>query len=118
MVDKLDANSLVVHFFWLVCRCESADPAALLEAALVRPSRSTCDALDAAADEVTLLGAATCASALAAAVFEFLPVELFAKTCDALWAAFVPVTLLFMVYPQSGSPIEHEPMASITQSSD
>lgn len=108
IVDKLDANSFVVHFFRLVCRCDNADPAALFDAALVRPSRSTFDALDAAPDEVTLLGAATCESALPAAVFEFLPVEPFAKTCDALWAAFGPVTLLFMVYPPSGSPIEHD----------
>lgn len=72
------------HFFLVVCRCESAEPAALFEAALVRPSRSTCEALDAALDDVTFLGAATCERALPAAVFEFLPVEPFERTCDAL----------------------------------
>jgi hypothetical protein len=99
MVDKLDANSLVVYFFWPVCRCDNADPAALFDAALVRPSLRTFDALDAALGDVIFLGAPTCERALPAAVFEFLPVEPFARTCDALWAAFGPVTLLFIAYP-------------------
>ena len=90
------ANYSLIHFFRLVCRCDSADPAALFDAALVRPSLRTFDALVAAPDDVTFLGAPTCESALPAAVFEFFPVEPFNKTCDALWAAFFPVTRLFM----------------------
>ena len=94
----MDANPFVIHFFRLVRRCDRAEPAALFDAALVRPSLRTFDALDAALRDVTFFGAPTCERALPAATFEFLPVEPFDKTSDALWAAFGPVTRLFMAF--------------------
>lgn len=42
-----------INYFFLEGLCESAEPAAVLEALLVRPSRRTFDAADAALLEVT-----------------------------------------------------------------
>jgi len=80
-----------------VLRCASAEPAALFDALLVRPSRNTVDAAEAALAEVTLLGD-TCASALPALALEFLPVDVLVKTVEARVATFGLVTLLTISY--------------------
>lgn len=74
----------------MLTRCASADPAALLEAALVRPSRKTADALVAAFDEVTL-GGATCDNVLPAADFDAFPVQLLERTEEEFFAALLLV---------------------------
>lgn len=79
---------------FLLERCESADAAADFDAALVLPSRSTCDAAVAAPADVVFGGALTCDRALPAADFEPAPVEPLRRTLDALVAAFAPVTLV------------------------
>jgi len=63
IVSKITALSQSTYFF---CFCASAEPAALLDAALDRPSLRTCDALVAAFAEVTFWGE-TCESELPAA---------------------------------------------------
>ena len=78
------------HFFLMPVRWASAEPAALLEAGLVRPSRRTADAAVAAFADVTL-GGATCDNALPAADFDVLPVELFERTEEELFAALALV---------------------------
>jgi hypothetical protein len=82
-------------YFFLVRACVSALPAADFEAFAVRPSRSTCDALVAAAAEVCFFGALACASALPAADFEFAPVDLLDSVFEALFAADFEVTSFF-----------------------
>ena len=77
-------------------------PAAVLLAALDRPSRSTLDAAVAAAFDVSFLGALLCDSALPAAVFEPFPVEPLRSVCDAFDAAFGPVVLLAICRVLSG----------------
>lgn len=91
------AITIKCHFF----RCAKADPAALFDAALVRPSRNTADAAVAAFAEVTLVGA-TCDSVLPALVLEFAPVELLCRTFDALLAALEPVTLFDIFHSDKG----------------
>ena len=78
------------HFFLMPARCASADPAALLEAALVRPSRRTADAAVAAFADVAL-GGATWDKALPAADFDAFPAELLERTEEELFAALLPV---------------------------
>lgn len=79
-------------------RWASADPAALLEAALVRPSRKTADAAVAAFADVAL-GGATCDNALPAADFDAFPVELLERTVEELFAALLPVILVAILHP-------------------
>lgn len=62
-------EAIAGYFFFEVERWARADPAALLEAALVRPSRRTLDAAVAALAEVVLFES-TCAKVLPAAVFD------------------------------------------------
>lgn len=76
-------------------RCDRAEPAALFEAALVRPSRITCEAAVAALADVTLLFPVW-ARVLPAAVFEACPVAVLDKTLLALLAAELLVTLVAM----------------------
>jgi hypothetical protein len=64
-----------------------------LDAALVRPSRSTFDAAVAAFVDVTF-GGLTCASELPAALFDDFPVEVLDNTFDAFLAAFGPVVFV------------------------
>ena len=84
-------------YFFPCARCANAEPAALLEAALVRPSRKTADAALAALAEVTFDGE-TCESVLPALALEFAPVELLDRTFDALVAALLPVTLFDIIH--------------------
>ena len=83
-------------FFPLFSRWDKALPAAVLETLLVRPSRRTLDAVEAAFAEVVFLGALVWLRALPAAVFEPLPVDLLVMVFDALEAAFLPVTFFGM----------------------
>ena len=81
--------------FFLSVRCDRADAAELFDSGLVRPSRITFEAADAAFAEVTF-GSATWESALPAAVLEAFPVEGFVKTEEAFEAVFGPVVFLVM----------------------
>ncbi len=72
--------------------CANALAAAIFDVLLVRPSRSTLDAADAAASDVTFLGAFVCESVLPAAVFDFGAVLPLFNVFAALDAAFGPVT--------------------------
>ncbi len=92
------------YFFLTPCRCDNAEPAALLDAALVRPSCNTFEAAVAAFAEVTF-EVCDWDNALPAAVFEFLPVEALSRTFDALWAAFAPVVLPAMAFPRERTTI-------------
>jgi hypothetical protein len=74
-------------------RCAKADPAALLEAGLVRPSLNTADAALAALADVAL-GGTTCDKALPAADFDAFPVEPLESTEEELFAALLPVTFV------------------------
>lgn len=78
------------YFFLLTPRWASADPAALLEATLVRPSRKTADAAVAAFADV-VLGGATWDRALPAADLDALPVESLDRTEEELFATLPPV---------------------------
>ncbi len=69
---------------------ESAEPAAVLDAELVRLSLSTFDAAVATFLDVTLAGL-TWASVLPAALFDVFPVDALDKTVEAFFAAFGPV---------------------------
>lgn len=86
---------------FLPLACESAEPAAVLDALLVRPSRKTCDALVAAFFDVVLLGL-TWESELPAAVLEAFPVEPPDSTVDAFFAALAPVDFVAICLPQGG----------------
>ena len=86
---------LKTYRFFVCARWARAEPAAVFDAALVRPSRRTADAEVAAFAEVTF-GGETCDRELPAAVFEALPVEPLVRTADDLLAARDPVTLLPM----------------------
>lgn len=88
-------TSPAAYFVLARDRCASAEPAALFDAALVRPSRRTADAAVAAFADVAFAGA-TCASALPAARFEATPVDGLLSTDEDLAAALLPVTLLAM----------------------
>jgi hypothetical protein len=83
------------YFFFA---CDNAEPAALLEAALVRPSCRTFEAAVAAFAEVTLL-LPVWDNVLPAADFEAVPVEELDRTLLAFLAAAVPVTLVAMDSP-------------------
>jgi hypothetical protein len=78
-------------------RWASADPAALLAAALVRPSRKTADAAVAAFADVAL-GGATCDNALPAADFDVFPVELLERTEEEFFAALLPVIFVAILH--------------------
>src|SRR5688572_10888197 len=82
-------------YFFLFRACVNALPAADFDAFEVRPSRSTCDALVAAAAEVCFFGALVCASALPAADLELAPVDLPDSVLGALLAADFDVTSFF-----------------------
>ncbi len=75
----------------------SAEPAALLDALLVRLSRSVFDAAVAAFLPVVSLGDLLCVKALPAALLEGLPVLLERRTFDAALAACLPVCLGFAI---------------------
>ena len=89
---------MFAYFFFLAAfsRWDKALPAAVLDALLVRPSRRTLDAVEAAFAEVFFLGALVWLRALPAAVFEPFPVDLLVMVFEALEAAFFPVTFLGM----------------------
>jgi hypothetical protein len=72
----------------------SALAAADFEAALVRPSRRTDEAAEAASGEVCFFGELVCDNALAAAAFDFALVLGLLSTLEALEAALEPVVLL------------------------
>jgi hypothetical protein len=97
-VLELFFNILLAHFFLMPARWASADPAALLEAALVRPSRKTADAAVAAFADVAL-GGATCDNALPAADFDAFPVELLERTEEELFATLLPVIFVAILHP-------------------
>lgn len=78
-------------------RCASAEAAAVLVAALDRPSRNAFEAAVAAVADVTLAGDDACDSALPAADLEVAPVELLPRTPEALVAARGLVTLEAMI---------------------
>jgi len=82
------------HFRFFFSRCERAEPAALFEALLVRPSRRVFEAAEAARGEVAFFGALRWDRALPAAVFDFFPVALPRRFFDAADAAFLPVAFL------------------------
>lgn len=83
--------------------CESALPAADLDAAPVRPSRITLEAALAAFGDVVFLGALVCERALPAAVRDFALVDPLASVFEALDAALMPVVLpLAMTAPGCG----------------
>lgn len=83
--------------------CESALPAAVFDAAEVRPSRRTLDAALAAAREVDSRGLCACVKALAAAVFDALPVLDEFNTFAAALAALGPVVFVaIVVFPYVG----------------
>lgn len=82
--------------------CERADPAALLDAVLVLPSRSTCEAFVAAECDVTLEFPAW-DSALPAADLDALPVEGLDKVLLALFAVVGLVDLLGIFTTSYGS---------------
>jgi hypothetical protein len=89
------ADTALTGYFPLdPCFCDSALPAADLDALLVRPSRSVFEAAEAALDDVVLLGAFDWESALPAALFDALPVAWFVSVLDALDAALPLVVLL------------------------
>jgi hypothetical protein len=73
--------------------CERALPAADLDAALVRPSRSVFDAAVAALLDVVSFGELRCVSALPAADFEVLLVDGLDKVLEAFEAAALLVCL-------------------------
>ena len=85
------------YLFLMLTRCARADPAALLEAALVRPSRKTADALVATFDEVTL-GGATWDNVLPAADFDAFPVPLLERTEEEFFAALLLVIFVAIQY--------------------
>jgi len=75
---------------------------------LVRLSRNTFEAADAAFDDVTFFGAFVCDSALPPAVLDFLPVLELRSVFEALDAAFGLVTFnlaIFISPYSSGGPI-------------
>jgi len=78
--------------------CDNADAAADLDSLLVRPSRRTLDAAEAAFDEVSL-EVFLCERALPAADLELLPVSLLESTEDAFFAALPPVDFPAMFLP-------------------
>ena len=80
-------------------RCDNVLAAADFDALLLRPSRNTFDAADAARADETLFGAFVWANALPADVLDFEPVDLLRIVLDALDAAFLPVTLEPMIDP-------------------
>jgi hypothetical protein len=80
--------------------CDSADPAALFDAVLVRPSRNTLEAAVAAFGDVTFLFPVW-ESALPAAVFDAAPVEGLFSTFDAAAAAFGLVAFVAIFNLQS-----------------
>lgn len=86
-------HSFLGYFFFA---CASAEPAADLDAVLVRPSLNTAEAVLAAFGEVILDGA-TCDKALPAALFDGLPVDVLDKTEDDLLATLELVTFLVIV---------------------
>jgi hypothetical protein len=88
---SLPTRTRCAYFFFPPFACERALPAALLEAALVRPSRRTEEAALADFDEVVFFGALVWDSALPAAVFERLPVAPLCSVLEALDAALDPV---------------------------
>lgn len=79
---------------YFLFRCDSALPAADLDAVLVRPSRSTFEAAAAVAADVTSRDF-VCVSALPAALFEAFPVSGLRSVCDAALAAAGLVDLGF-----------------------
>jgi hypothetical protein len=103
MGDAAAAESTVqqdqLYFFFLEPgRWESALAAADFDALLLRPSRSTLDALEAAFFEVTL-EVLLCDIAEPAADFDALPVELPLRVVEALVAALFPVRLFRAMIP-------------------
>ena len=92
-----DHLHICLGYFFLACA--SAEPAADLDAALVRPSLNTAEAAPAALAEVTFCGA-TWASELPAALLDALPVEALVRTVDDLVATLELVTLVAIVSPQ------------------
>lgn len=92
---KVDLETVTYFPFLFSARWERAEAAELFDSGLVRPSRMTFEAADAAFADVTF-GGATWESALPAAVLEALPVEGFVKTEEAFDAVFGPVVFLVM----------------------
>lgn len=80
-------------YFLAPLRWDSVDAAALFDAALVLPSRSTAEAAVAALAELAFV-AATWLKELAAAVLEEVPEDAFLRTLDALVAVRGVVTRL------------------------
>lgn len=81
------------HYFFRFGVCDKAEPAADLEALLVRPSRSAFEAALAALVLVCFFGALVWLNALPAAFFDVVPVFFERRVLDALLAAFGLVTL-------------------------
>jgi hypothetical protein len=78
--------------------CAKAEPAADLDAGLVRPSRRTFEAAVAAFLLVVSLGDLDCVSALPAAVFEVLLVDFERSVFDAAFAALGFVCFDFAIF--------------------
>jgi hypothetical protein len=84
--------------------CERALPAADLDAALVRPSRSVFDAAVAALLDVVSAGESRCVSALPAADLDALLVDSLDSVFEAFDAAALPVCLPAIYASCKGSP--------------
>lgn len=96
-VDRDHLHGPDGYFFFA---CARAEPAADLDAALVRPSLRTAEAAVAAFADVTFDGA-TCASELPAALFDALPVDPLERTVDDLVATLGLVTFVAIARPQN-----------------
>lgn len=95
-MSHLDFHDYFFPFFF-EGRCESALPAADLDASLVFLFRNTEDAALAALEDVTFFGALVCDNALPAAVLDLGLVALFLSVDDAFLAALGLVTLDFAI---------------------
>lgn len=88
----------LLTYFYFLPRCDNALPAAVFDAAEVRPSRNTFDAAVAARADVVSPRVRLCVKVLAAAVRDAFPMPLELRTCAAARAAFGPVILLAMLH--------------------
>jgi hypothetical protein len=95
--ERLARWSLDRYFLLRDGLCESALPAADLDARLVLPSRRTFDAALAAVLEVDLPIVPNCDIALPAEVLEVGDVDLLRSVADAALAAFGPVVFLLAI---------------------
>lgn len=95
---RVDRDSLHGPYGYFFFACARAEPAADLDAELVRPSLRTAEAAVAAFAEVTFDGA-TCASELPAALFDALPVDPLERTVDDLVATLGLVTFVAIARP-------------------